>query len=87
MNLSPYLVELVISKYCHIGFTRSHSNTEVKQDLAWTELGWETTGISEFLVLLVHMSLLVTGGWAIANLGHPTGRRMLCWCPHLVRLI
>jgi hypothetical protein len=32
----------------HVGYTSSHSNTEVKQHLAWILLGWETLqGIPE----------------------------------------
>jgi len=34
--------------FYHVGYTSSHSNTEVKQHWAWLLLGWETLqGIPE----------------------------------------
>ncbi len=41
-------ISLVVSGFTyHVGYTSSHSNTEVKQHWAWIILGWETLqGIS-----------------------------------------
>jgi hypothetical protein len=45
-NLCLYLFVTVLVNSCHrnyhVGYTRSHLNTEVKQHWVWIVLGWET---------------------------------------------
>ncbi len=33
---------ILTADFYHVGYTSSHSNTEVKQHWAWILLGWET---------------------------------------------
>jgi hypothetical protein len=42
MSMVKYQQKSMLPAVCHVGYTSSHSSTEVKQLWAWIGVGWET---------------------------------------------